>query len=42
LILLILSENETIMLLSYLFDQTGRPPTADKLFRPAAALNTET
>jgi len=37
---LILSENETLMLLSFLFDQTGHPQ-AGKLFRPAAALTPE-
>jgi hypothetical protein len=29
------------MLLSFFFDQTGRPPMAGKLFRPAAALTVE-
>jgi hypothetical protein len=28
--------------ISFFFDQTGGPPEADKLFKPAAGLNTET
>jgi hypothetical protein len=38
---LILPENRKFMPLSFLFDQTGRPPPAGKLFRPEAALNSD-